>query len=898
MGEIQVGIFQLNCSVWAAGWQTDFRTEFSGAIGLLAPFSPDSFLSAESDALPMFIATLGLIYVPRTMTYLEPPQSIICIFKLKGKSMNGSMAMVLAAVVIVACDADAQTNSWTSPVSGNWQDLTWSLGVRPDISQAAIMLTNDGQKSVVISPSTVNFPASLVISNLTVAGTPSSTNTLVVDCRGTQTKTPVQIFNSCTVGSNGVLVNLEGVISLQGSNALLEVIGAGIVNIIGGSLSANSIVVDRPIGRAAAFFQGGNAEVTADSVGVGIGPDGASSYYLTNGSLLVQQGTGVRGIFTQFGGTHKTPSLDLGGFTGEVGEYVLNAGFLVADTISLVGPFASIVQSGGTNLAQTCEFNSTGGYTFSGGTLISSNTRIFGGGSFSGFFSQTGGLHVISNTLGISGIEGRSVGQYDMSDGSLICTSIGVDGYGYFNISGGAVNCLSLTLNPYFNFSAAPLNDSGGSIMCVNLDIETNRVFNHSGGNLTCGNINLAGSTNFGVYGALYHSGGTLACGNITLWGGTNRDAGKGKLSHTGGTFTNSGQIVFSGGSLQADNVTEQLGSIVLTADSNDTLGSNPCIQHFAPSALNPWSSGATLQIIGWNGSPTGNGRHQIYVGNDSSGLTLSQLSQIRFGSAFATILGTGEIVPAVVPPIPSLCVVKMTNAVVLNWQTQNTNTWSLQFSTNVMGPWFDTVNAISSFECPIAGNEQYFRLRYGPTWLNTDLGYVYSPGSSVYSNGTFTVQSFGYDCWDTADQFQCIYQPVTGDATLTAHIASLQLGDQWAKAGVMFRNDLGGGAQNAATILTPGNGAILQRRTLASHGTSYIQGPNLQAPCWLRIVRRGDVFSNYVSTDGANWTLIGSADTVTMGATAYAVLFVTTHSLVTSVSETAVFDSVSVTQP
>ena len=62
-------------------------------------------------------------------------------------------------------------------------------------------------------------------------------------------------------------------------------------------------------------------------------------------------------------------------------------------------------------------------------------------------------------------------------------------------------------------------------------------------------------------------------------------------------------------------------------------------------------------------------------------------------------------------------------------------------------------------------------------------------------------------------------------------------------------------------------------------------------APRWVRLRRTGNVFTSFVSTDGAAWTQIGS-ETIAMGAAVWAGLAVTSHN--NAVLSTGVFESVS----
>lgn len=135
--------------------------------------------------------------------------------------------------VFLAGAALAATNSWTSQKTGAWHDLTWSLGVRPDVSQDGIMVTNYGQKAIIIDATTRDsFPATLTISNLYVGGTSLSTNTVMLNYTGTSH--PLRVFNNITVNAHGVLLNLFGAISLEWDTNQLMISG-GIVNQDGGS---------------------------------------------------------------------------------------------------------------------------------------------------------------------------------------------------------------------------------------------------------------------------------------------------------------------------------------------------------------------------------------------------------------------------------------------------------------------------------------------------------------------------------------------------------------------------------------------------------------------------------------------------------------------------------------
>ena len=177
--------------------------------------------------------------------------------------------------------------------------------------------------------------------------------------------------------------------------------------------------------------------------------------------------------------------------------------------------------------------------------------------------------------------------------------------------------------------------------------------------------------------------------------------------------------------------------------------------------------------------------------------------------------------------------------------------------------------------------------------WEADDVGSPALPGSTSASGGTFTVTGAGADIWNTSDQFQFVYQPVTGDTQIVARMGSLQAADVWSKAGVMIREALTGPAAHASLFAT--NGWWFTRR--ASAGASSYSSPGIAGaiPSWVRLVRKGNSFSVYQSQDGSQWTFVGT-DTISMPATVYVGLAVTSHN--TAATATATFSNVAISAP
>ncbi len=178
------------------------------------------------------------------------------------------------------------------------------------------------------------------------------------------------------------------------------------------------------------------------------------------------------------------------------------------------------------------------------------------------------------------------------------------------------------------------------------------------------------------------------------------------------------------------------------------------------------------------------------------------------------------------------------------------------------------------------------------PPWSHQDIGSVAFVGTAVTNASQFTVTASGADIWNTADAFQFVYQSLTGDGQITARVTALQNTDPWAKAGVMFRENVAAGSRHAFSAVTAGNGIAFQRRTTTDGGSVSTLGPFTAAPYWVRVVRAGSIFTGYTSPDGTNWTLVGN-DTLTMPAQIYVGLALTAHN--NAATTTATFDNVAI---
>ncbi len=142
----------------------------------------------------------------------------------------------------------------------------------------------------------------------------------------------------------------------------------------------------------------------------------------------------------------------------------------------------------------------------------------------------------------------------------------------------------------------------------------------------------------------------------------------------------------------------------------------------------------------------------------------------------------------------------------------------------------------------------------------------VYSPGS-----GNWSVSGTGSGIGGTSDQFNYQSQSWTGDGTIIANISSMSSINTGAQAGVMFSGSADPGAMFAGVFITGGGDAEFQWRTADGSTAQTVQIGSISAPRWIKLVRAGNSFSAYYSSNGLSWTQISSSQTVSMGSTAVA---------------------------
>lgn len=176
--------------------------------------------------------------------------------------------------------------------------------------------------------------------------------------------------------------------------------------------------------------------------------------------------------------------------------------------------------------------------------------------------------------------------------------------------------------------------------------------------------------------------------------------------------------------------------------------------------------------------------------------------------------------------------------------------------------------------------------------WLTCDVGNVGVTGSASFEDGVFTGVGAGADIYGSADALRYIYQNVTGDTTIIARVTAQQNTDWYAKAGIAVRETTASGSKYFGILRCPSNSIGAQWRTATDNWTDGTSGGTISLPTWFKIVRTGNSFSGYTSTNGTTWTLV-TTQTISMSSNVTVGMVVCSH--VAGTVNTSNFDNVSV---
>jgi hypothetical protein len=153
--------------------------------------------------------------------------------------------------------------------------------------------------------------------------------------------------------------------------------------------------------------------------------------------------------------------------------------------------------------------------------------------------------------------------------------------------------------------------------------------------------------------------------------------------------------------------------------------------------------------------------------------------------------------------------------------------------------------------------------------WWDNDLGAPGIGGSAVYAeqSGNWTVSGGGAGVANTGDQLNDAFEAVSGDGSLVSALIGNQYTNQYAEAGVMFRDSSTPGSMFVDLVATASGGITMQYRNSTGGAVSStpiiwnLPAYNASNPLWLMIVKSsGNTYTGYYSISGSAWTQVGTA--------------------------------------
>ena len=153
------------------------------------------------------------------------------------------------------------------------------------------------------------------------------------------------------------------------------------------------------------------------------------------------------------------------------------------------------------------------------------------------------------------------------------------------------------------------------------------------------------------------------------------------------------------------------------------------------------------------------------------------------------------------------------------------------------------------------------------PPWRQADIGQVKEPGSGAESQSVFTLRGAGWGLWGAADSCHFVYQTLVGDGDVVARLGEPPTEEDPFVAGLTLRAGLATNSAQASVMMFP-EGKLRMSCRPVDGSAEAAPAAGTKPYQWVRLIRAGDLFSGFCSSDGVTWALVGTVR-VKMSATA-----------------------------
>lgn len=153
--------------------------------------------------------------------------------------------------------------------------------------------------------------------------------------------------------------------------------------------------------------------------------------------------------------------------------------------------------------------------------------------------------------------------------------------------------------------------------------------------------------------------------------------------------------------------------------------------------------------------------------------------------------------------------------------------------------------------------------------WAQQDIGITgtSATGAGDVRDDWVQNQGSGSSITGTSDSFRFVHAELDGDGEIVARFEGVDGAFSNSRLGLMMRDGTAANARYAAVNFQSTGTLYWNYRSTTDSTPGSVSATMLPGPRWLRVTRAGNVFTGHHSTDGASWTQIGAAQTLTLPA-------------------------------
>lgn len=143
-------------------------------------------------------------------------------------------------------------------------------------------------------------------------------------------------------------------------------------------------------------------------------------------------------------------------------------------------------------------------------------------------------------------------------------------------------------------------------------------------------------------------------------------------------------------------------------------------------------------------------------------------------------------------------------------------------------------------------------------SWNSKDVGELFAPGATAFTNGVLRLTASGWGLWRDADGLRFASVPLPNDGEIVARVESFDTSNGSMLAGISIREGLEPRARHVSLVQS--SKGVLTFRSRGDEGFIRRAMPIEQTNAWLRLTRAGTRLAAYISNDGNDWVPVEGA--------------------------------------